>query len=178
MITKNFKNLCDMPLIATSASSNSDYAKRGFRDTSGEYRLMGVYHNSSTSTDTGITFADKTYRSFGVGTGTTAPTVDDYKLENETTDLTFVTYESIPRQYVVNSGEVVPTVEEKYNQNYIMKNTATYRNDTDNDITITELGVFCTLNSHNLMRIMLCREVISPVTIHPGETYTFTVTIG
>ena len=69
-----------------------------------------------------------------------------------------------------------------YTQNYIAIFSATYRNNTESDVTINEVGVIGNDNGSgypsNDHFICIAREVIDPVTIAPGEAYTFTMYIG
>ena len=70
-----------------------------------------------------------------------------------------------------------------YTQNYIAIFSRTFRNDTENDITVSEIGIIGQgdLESSTLIAdrfILIARDVIDPVTIAPGEAYTFTMYIG
>lgn len=52
--------------------------------------------------------------------------------------------------------------------------TKTFKNDTDSDITVTEVGLYANQNKDYLF----AREVIDPIVIHPQEIYTFSMYIG
>ena len=52
--------------------------------------------------------------------------------------------------------------------------TKTFKNDTDSDITVTEVGLYANNNKDYLF----AREVIDPIVIHPQEIYTFSMYIG
>ena len=62
------------------------------------------------------------------------------------------------------------------NDNFILTASTTYQNTTDQDITIQELGIF--LEKTDGTSFLLARQVINPVTLEPGKTYTFTMTVG
>ena len=77
-----------------------------------------------------------------------------------------------------------------YDENYIFSCTTTYRNNTSNPITVTELGLFLHLrttngstgNSLNYDTLyggtMVARQIIDPIIIQPNEIKSFTMTIG
>ena len=96
-----------------------------------------------------------------VGTGDTEPTVNDYHLENDVTaSLTLVNGTFGNR---ASRGDFPSTI-------------ATFKNDTVNAITIKEVGLEFTFrysSSYHAM-VLVSRKVITPITINPGETYTFT----
>lgn len=56
--------------------------------------------------------------------------------------------------------------------------TQSATNNTEEDITVNEIGVF-RANSENSTepKLLVTRNVIEPVTIKPGETKTFTIKI-
>lgn len=93
-----------------------------------------------------------------VGSGLTAPTLDDYKLENELA-LTQI------------SNTVLHGCDD-----YIKYITTTFKNDTDNIITVNEIGLY-TQNTTTRRSALLGRILCSPVTIGIGETYTFSYII-
>lgn len=105
-----------------------------------------------------------------VGSGNTAPTSSDKAMDNEVTDLTIVSTTG------TNNSDNA-----SYEQDYIAIFSRTYRNDTESDIVISEVGIqyygHCS-NTSPLANFLLARDVISPVTIKPGEAYTFTMYIG
>lgn len=111
-----------------------------------------------------------------VGSGTTAPALTDYCLANELNTLTKVT------------ENIYPNLSETGHKAYgyytaVSSFSVTYRNDTNADITVNEIGVFfyngSPVTSYGDDKwIMFARGVLdAPVTIGPGETYTFSVTI-
>ena len=109
---------------------------------------------------------------FKIGTGTTAPSIMDFKLENENTLLTPM---QISKVYYLD-GKV--SFEES---SFLYSITKTYKNNTENNITITEAGIFAFegngANQSSVKYYCIDREVFNPVIIKPGETYSFSITI-
>lgn len=96
-----------------------------------------------------------------VGTGTTAPTENDYELATVNTDV------SCDTVIVGNSA------------NYTKTYTATFSNPTSSDITVTEVGLYgkISYNSQNefYIDVLLDRTVLTtPITIPAGESKTIT----
>ena len=110
-----------------------------------------------------------------VGNGTTAPTVDDYKLESLIEySATGLHMESKALAYNENADH--------YKTNRIM--TVVLNNKSESDITVSEMGWFIAVPkyidieaSSEYHRLMLAREVFEPVTIKPGEVRAFTMSI-
>lgn len=109
---------------------------------------------------------------FKIGTGTTAPSIMDFKLENENTLLTPM---QISKVYYLD-GKV--SFEES---SFLYSITKTYKNNTENNITITEAGIFAFdgngADQSSVKYYCIDREVFNPVIIKPGETYSFSITI-
>lgn len=113
-----------------------------------------------------------------VGNGTTEPTANDYALESRDTLLSLIS----------TSYRFGKT----YDENYMLSCTTTWKNNTSNPITITELAYIDLFSNSDmgintdiynianasLGSVMLAREIISPVVIQPNETYAFTMVIG
>lgn len=100
-----------------------------------------------------------------VGTGTTAPTENDYELTAVNTD---VSCDSV----VVGSSA-----------NYAKTYTAIFSNPTSSDIIVTEVGLYgkISYNSQNefYMDVLLDRTVLStPITIPAGESKAITYELG
>lgn len=97
-----------------------------------------------------------------VGTNDTAPAATDYAIA--TTSLTRV------NTYANNNP----------NLNQIKNITSTYRNGTQNAITINEVALSHGVNnSSNTKECIFFRKVLdTPVTINPGEQYSFTYTVS
>lgn len=98
-----------------------------------------------------------------VGSGTTAPTKDDYNLETVESGLT-----------VVSSSSTISNAP-SYTQDYILNYSRTYKNSTASPITISEVALYISYNSNNFI---ITRDVFTPVTLQPDEVYTLSVTIG
>lgn len=96
-----------------------------------------------------------------VGTGTTAPTENDYELAAVNTDV------SCDTVIVGNSA------------NYTKTYTATFSNPTSSDITVTEVGLYGKISynsqSEFYMDVLLDRTVLTtPITIPAGESKAIT----
>ena len=104
-----------------------------------------------------------------VGSGNTAPDVFDYAMDNQIDTLT-----------VIASNGTNNNSTGSYANNYIGVFSKTFENNTESDIVVSEVGI---MSASNLgtpydKYFLLARDVIEPVTIAPGETYTFTMRIG
>lgn len=92
-------------------------------------------------------------RTLRIGTGTTEPTVSDYKLEQmidlDAKSASLTTYRTYDSGY-----EII---------------TAVFLNETDADWIITEVGEFVSISTSEA--ILLAREVFDPVTVKPGQTF-------
>ena len=119
--------------------------------------IKGSYYDHSGSN--GFSFGY--YKGIILGTGTTPPAYSDFRMENYNTGLTY-------------SNETASWSA----PNVILTESAT--NNTDADITVSEIGVFGTDSNSNQYynKVLYTRNVIEPVTIKPGETKTFTVKIN
>lgn len=99
-----------------------------------------------------------------VGTGSNAPASSDYTMTDIDAGLTVLN-----RTREGSNGD--------YHQDYIGIFNTTYRNDTENDIVISEVGIIGSKDS-GTDAVLIARDVIDPITIAPGEAYTFTMYIG
>ena len=106
------------------------------------------------------------YPGLALGTGTTAPTIDDYKMENYLDDNSLRS---------VSSGRTIPVG--NYETPDIWVFSQTVENITQQDLSITEIGLFTASSVLGYACFLLTRDVINPVVIAPGETKTFVVTI-
>ena len=104
-----------------------------------------------------------------LGTGSTPASADDYTM-NRITTLTLVNEEATEGTSTGRS----------YEDRQISAYTATYRNDTDDTITVAEVGVAIRFGglSYENEYALLSRDVINPVAIAPGKTYAFSVVWG
>ena len=132
--------------VANSSSTSVNY-----KNTSGNIQQ---YSRTNLLTGAGAKY-------IAVGTGIIPVTLDDYKLENINTDVTQISN--------------VCTFPTNYGDDYIAIVSTTYKNNTESDITITELGFIITYNQ----KILMAREIIEPTIISAnGGTKTFTIQIG
>lgn len=174
MITKNLRALL------AAMTSNTNYIKSvKLKSEDGTVCIGGAYPGATTTLgaawyNTSIS-GSYAYSNLRVGTGTTEPTADDYCLESEATSLTLVSA-SATGNYTNNNlseGNSAKTI------------VATYVNNTEEAVTISEVGYFIEhAESYNLdgtnrtsRNFLMAREVIDPVEIGAGETYTFTFVI-
>lgn len=114
--------------------------------------------------------ASPQYMRICLGSGSTPPTFDDYKMENAIVGILDSANVSSP---YASSGQTF----DSYSH---LTWTQTVINYTNNNVTVNEIGIFgCLLNSttQNKPCVLYTRDVIDPVTITPGEAKTFVVTI-
>lgn len=99
-----------------------------------------------------------------VGTGSATPASTDYAITNADAGLTVITRTG------TNDGTAA-----SYTQDYIGVFSVTYKNETGSNVTVSEVGL---IGSSQGMDILVAREIFTPVTIEPGDSYTFTMYIG
>lgn len=105
-----------------------------------------------------------------LGSGDTAPTIDDYAMDSVLSNLTLIT--EISKGYGATNSET-----EDYGDP-IATNTATYRNDTNANIEVKEIGLIFKDTWYNRW-FLIYREVLdTPVIIEPNHTKSFSVTIS
>ena len=97
-----------------------------------------------------------------IGSGTTAPTIDDFKMENAIT--TNLNAAGATRSFVADTN------------NSVISLTQPIVNMGESSITVSEVGIFAAYNTSGAC-MLLSRDVITPVTIAPNESKTFVVTI-
>lgn len=174
MITKNLRALL------AAFTTNSNYSKSiKLKSEDGTVCVGGAY--PGIATQVGASWVNTNvsgsypYSKLRIGTGTIEPTADDYSLQSETTELTLVSA-SATGNYTNDSlseGNSAKTI------------VATYINNTEEAVTISEVGYFIEhADSYNLdgtnrtsRNFLMAREVIDAVEIGAGETYTFTFVI-
>ena len=100
-----------------------------------------------------------------VGSGTTAPTIQDYAIESP-----------VSLDLISNTFSIAPST----SSNYMETIQSTFKNNGNTDVTVSEVGLYVDGNGEwsGTHTAMVAREVIPPVTIAPGKTYTFSMTIG
>lgn len=127
-------------------------------DLSDIYSVSGSIYNTEGAN--GINTVGR-FRGIVLGTGTTPPTYGDFTIE--------APVES--SGYSNNSYSISADCQQVLTQSYTNKSSE--------DITVTELGFFVSDEYTNeyCAKVLLTRNVISPVTIKPNETKTFTIKI-
>ena len=167
MITKNFKTILALILESNNYSSDSVLA---VKNTAGAIRYIGCYFNNY-NFPVAINHAmqinsTQTAQGVYVGTGSTAPTADDYKLEAV---IASGITASDPSRYVNVDSDGNPYIQLIY----------TLTNTTSSDITINEIGYIQTMRTSNTAGtsataasyLMLDRTVLStPVTVPANGT--------
>lgn len=154
MLTANGKAICKL---------------NGSKDRCEGINYMTLLNTSNASANVGsLTAFDKLMSSFRimVGTGSAAPTSHDYNLTNGDAGLT-----ALNKTNTHSAGD--------YSQDYIAIYTGTYRNDTENDITVSEVGIMGQdVDGAGQPWFLIARDTFESVTIAPGESYTFSMYIG
>lgn len=151
MLTKN--GMAIMRLVA-------DYGRKHttVKSTSG---VDNILYNNSNSYGTFLTNL-KLY----VGSGSTAETIDDYCLESQINTLDMI------------SSTGTNNNNPSYTDGYINTFTSTFKNNTNADITVNEIGIIGKENTYNV-EALIYREVLdTPVVIEPNHTKAFSVTIS
>lgn len=186
MITNNFRLWLNMAMVNPNVHNlNTGALEIQFReyiggaptpinlgDSNGDLALYHMqffapYSSESATNITSISSNDHEYGLFiALGSGDTAPSESDYKLDSAITNLTTI------------GG----SVSYKNNANTYIICTQTFSNETTEPITVKELGLYAHLGKSYAVtywsRYLFVREVLpTPVTINPGEIYTFTMTL-
>lgn len=169
MLLKNFivSLASGIATPVTSSSSNPLSRRttmgRSYKINSGVgssvYSISGSRYSNTTGSNSIDTVG--VYRGIVLGTGTTPPTYSDFRIETPV-DST---------GYSNNSYFISEDCQQVLTQSYTNKSSE--------DIIVTELGLFVTDSdaNENYAKVLLTRNVISPVTIKPNETKTFTIKI-
>lgn len=155
--------------VATPFTANSSNPLFRKATTGTEYKiksgsLSSIYSISGSMYNTkdvnGIETAG-CYKGIVLGTGTTPPTYNDFKIE--------APVES--SGYSNNSYSISADCQQVLTQSYTNKSSE--------DITVTELGLFVSDadSGPSFAKVLLTRNVIEPVTIKPNGTKTFTIKI-
>ena len=127
---------------------------------------------SSVLYGTDYEYKSTTKKWIDVGFGDTAESADDYKL-----DVPNVTAQLVP---LASSLTCVSQSSETKNSEDIFACSAVFKNETEEDLVVKEIGL-CSGNMQSSLSsfsdcVLLFRTVLSaPVTIAAGESYTFTL---
>ena len=168
MLLKNFIVSLASGVAApvSNDSSNPLYRKTTtgteFRIKNGSVSSIYSVSGSAYSNETGSNAIDTVgkYKGIVLGTGTTPPAYSDFRIETPVES----------SGYSNNSYSISADCQQVLSQRYT--------NTPSEDIIVTELGLFvCDQESNTYSRVLLTRNVISPVTIKPNETKTFTIKI-
>lgn len=160
---------------------NGTHCVPKYMNNSGNYYIGTSLITGDSNLFTNNTNGSMTNGSFVVGSGTTKATIDDYCLENEIRTLTKVSH-------TVNNFNLTE------NLGSTLQITKKYVNETDNDITIGEIGYFRRaggMNKYNgsswtggnyqsagTASILLVREVLDePLVVPAGQGATVTLNI-
>lgn len=133
------------------------------RPTSGKWRKNdGNYDFFSSGSSVSIMCSSmKLY----VGTGTSEVKSSDYAMTNRNAGLTLLNRTGTNGDRQINPDN-----------DFIGIFTATYKNDTNADISVSEVGLCSEAEN---WYVLMAREVLdAPIVIAPGETYTFSMYIG
>lgn len=169
MFTRNMVSIMTITSAATT---------KVFKTTAGVMANRNGHSNIVSSTTSSgqltyheneVTSSSDQWSAFGIvlGTGTTAPTINDYKMESYIPSST-LSY--------VGSTITLPITATEWANAGALSLTQTVANNTENPVTVTELGVYNgRTSSATGYCALLTRDVISPVTIQPNETKTFII---
>ena len=169
MFTKNFKNLMVLNLLNSKGSSNSciidQTAKPTYTAIDGT-RLFDKNNTEKSATSLASTLSDtlKTNSDYEatscliIGTGTGTISENDYCLFNQCSDCTCVSASSTTTSNLTKSY------------------TATFRNNSESDVTITETGIVGNIWVYNNFYKLLLEHTLleTPVIIPAGKTRTIT----
>ena len=147
--------------ITRSFNYNSTAASNSYVSEQTSYTWIGVVNNQGGSA-TGSTQRNMNGFTIFVGTGDTAVTANDYKLD------TPVTLDVLSASCIQNADGTIVVAR-------------TFQNNTGSDVVIKEKGLYIFMtrvNNSQIPVVMIGRKVLdTPVTIPDGGAYTFTTTI-
>lgn len=109
--------------------------------------------------------ASTAYMNLYLGSGTTAPTVDDYAMENDVTS----SLASTPFQVSYTA----------FDSDYSTTATVvqTFVNNGSNDVTVSEVGLSHKYDNAYNHEFLYYRDTFTPVTVEPNKTLTITITM-
>lgn len=131
--------------------------------------ITNVHENTKVTDSTGTIQQSRGYQWIdnmaswyvGIGIGTTTVNADDYKLSNMLNlDITANVWSAGGN---VNNYTRCVTV------------ATTYTNNTEESVTVTEVGMYIKRSNTSQIYYLMAHELMDePVTLAPGESYTFT----
>lgn len=144
-------------------------------------KLMTRIYCNDLSSMTSVTIRDTTDTVVSIGSGFTNflrvavgsddadVSTDDFKVTDANNDNLGLTLLSSDASY-----------NHTYADDYVATFSSVYKNNTANDITIKEVGVYMHYSSSPQVDVMISRDVGASVrrVVSPGETVTVSVTIG
>ena len=164
MLLNNFSNILSAKLTYGTGSTLGDKVKY-IKTTDGT-----IYENSVKTTDvylnkvptSGNTYPEQSGIKLVIANDENEIDYYDYKIDNIDNQLTEIST-------IINNSN-----------NYIISKIV--KNNTTNDISINTIGVIekCWINIHNTLKDILIykKKLNDTIKIEPGETKTFTITIG
>lgn len=165
MLLRNAVNMASLRNKATGTMATY------YKDTTGATAVMSggnitlanIITNNNYN-ETGTSGTSMTHIGVAIGTGTTTPTMDDYKLQNH------ITLGNVATSNTINATS-------NWGSNHLVSFTQSLSNNTASEIEITEIGLFVASSGSGGKCWLFTRDVISPVKMAVGETKTFVVTI-
>lgn len=166
MLTANGKALCKINNMAARANNDTNNGMT-------LKTIEGVDVHVTTGIDYNFNSFMPSLKLYAGSDNT--PVVDtDYKFNNGNLD-------NLGLTDIFRSGTNDATLP-SYTQNYIAIFNCTFRNDTENDIVVNEIGIIGNAKGPSTSKpnafALIARDVIDTITIAPGEAYTFTMYIG
>ncbi len=169
MFLKNFSNLLTASMAGIYASNAGLVTySGGTNETSTGCRIDGTsittfefpgYGGNEISNNSN--YSDYSRYSLAFGCGTREPAIDDYCLENSYTITDNFEWKNCSLTYNGNLIAIVGTI----------------ANISDTNLTVSEIGIIMAAYTTSVNQILVTRDVISPVTIAPGDIETFTCTM-
>lgn len=148
-------------LLPTSQSCTKKFKAINGADTVGS-------DNSNKSAFNNVTYGG----SLLLGDGTTAPTKNDYALEHALEN-------SLAVSIISKSNPIISTAQVYSDVPSLLYVTALVTNETEEDVTISEIGMITSITSSDTSKILLTRTVLTePITMESGKTYQITVAIN
>ena len=175
MINKNFLNTWNIHYITNGQMQSFKAIIKNINGTidniyngvNSSYNPSGAFNNniSSTKIGDGTNLENNTSYVF-LGSGKTAPTVEDYKLE------------SLIEYSETGLNPLNLTILNKTEYDTLRTLILTVRNDSEENIEISEIGNYVKLEIGDYSgTFMIAREIFDTITLTPGEVRSFTMTI-
>lgn len=137
------------------------------------FKLFNGNDSAVNDSSTKTIFINATYGgTLILGTGTTAPTKNDYALEQPLENSLTVS--------VLNKSNASIQTGVKYDDvPSLLYVTALVTNETETDVTVTEIGMTTSTTSSVGYKVLLTRTVLTePIVMESGKTYQITVAIN